>query len=287
MDHNKFRCDKCRYYTNVSSSYKTHVRTKKHNTNTENILTHECKTCNKMFKTYSGVWRHSKKCHIVEEPNSKFEIITAINNLTTRIENIQPITNNNIHSVNIFLNEKLPSMMNIMDLIETFSIDDDYRKTFESKGYVTATTELLKRELEKIPIYDRPIHCVCDENDSQKIVHIYDDNRWKRETEIEWTMQILDYFEGDFDDNEKQDKKKMFFFALKKVQENIHEQLTDKYGNNKSIGYPIFNKSVLFNMCHVPTVLKVLKNMLELVHIDKKTLLCIVEHINKSQATLE
>jgi hypothetical protein len=56
-----------------------------------------------------------------------------------------------------------------------------------------------------------PIHCVKGEDDSQKIVHIYDDNRWKRETEIEWTMQILDYFEGDFNDNEEQDKKNNIF----------------------------------------------------------------------------
>jgi hypothetical protein len=57
----------------------------------------------------------------------------------------------------------------------------------------------------------------------------------------------------------------------------------NKYGNKQSIGYPSFNKSVLFNMCHVPTVLKVLRNMLELVNINKGELLNIFDDISNSQ----
>jgi lipopolysaccharide biosynthesis protein len=106
----KFACDKCKYYTNVFSSYKSHQRTKKHN-NVDIVCKsiHECQKCRKTFKSYSGLWRHSKLCTIglsVPVSSNPIEMIDAINNLTNRIENIQRITNN-INSVNIFLNKRM------------------------------------------------------------------------------------------------------------------------------------------------------------------------------------
>jgi predicted RNA-binding Zn-ribbon protein involved in translation (DUF1610 family) len=59
---NKFHCEKCRYFTNKKQDYEKHIVTKKHLDIDDTIYDFECKKCNKIFITNSGLWRHNKKC---------------------------------------------------------------------------------------------------------------------------------------------------------------------------------------------------------------------------------
>jgi hypothetical protein len=65
----RFMCDKCNYNCNKESDFNKHLSTKKHKKIIEKLDTsikHKC-TCNKIFKTTSGLWKHKKNCKINEE----------------------------------------------------------------------------------------------------------------------------------------------------------------------------------------------------------------------------
>jgi len=66
---NKYSCDSCHYKCSKHSDYIKHIGTRKHKTATMELLElpdqpaqHICSTCDKNFKTYSGLWKHSHKC---------------------------------------------------------------------------------------------------------------------------------------------------------------------------------------------------------------------------------
>ena len=65
---NKYNCSHCDYKCSKYSDYVKHNSTRKHKMATMEILEtqivadHICSTCDKKFKTYSGLWKHSHKC---------------------------------------------------------------------------------------------------------------------------------------------------------------------------------------------------------------------------------
>jgi len=78
---NRFRCENCHYYTNKKSSFEKHITTSKHLELTEvNQFSNKscskvanenneftCKTCNKLFKSRVGRWKHKKKCNKMDD----------------------------------------------------------------------------------------------------------------------------------------------------------------------------------------------------------------------------
>ena len=69
----KFVCIKCNYSCNKESDFKKHLETIKHNgfnqefSGTIKVVQHHCcKICDKIYKTASGLWKHTKICYIKE-----------------------------------------------------------------------------------------------------------------------------------------------------------------------------------------------------------------------------
>lgn len=73
----EYYCEKCDYITNKEFNFNKHIMTAKHlqlineekvsKSSNKNIQKNVCKTCCKEFKTRSGLWRHDKKCIIIEK----------------------------------------------------------------------------------------------------------------------------------------------------------------------------------------------------------------------------
>jgi hypothetical protein len=72
----RFYCDKCQYKTDKKSSYESHKLSARHNKHKTNIvhsdcaqLTHKykCNNCEKPFNDRAGLWRHKKKCSVINE----------------------------------------------------------------------------------------------------------------------------------------------------------------------------------------------------------------------------
>jgi hypothetical protein len=143
------------------------------------------------------------------------EIKIMINNMQNNPPQHTIINNqhNNNFNVNLFLNENLTQAKNFIDMIQTLSVKRPYPDEISSDNYVKCLVDMITTEIDKIPIDERPIHCIKDEDDHQKILHIRHADKWEKETELEWTSQIHN---GYFDtDNELSiNKEKIIFNGL-------------------------------------------------------------------------
>jgi hypothetical protein len=75
-----FTCDTCRYSTNLKSSYEDHMKSKRHSNNLINTPQQECKFCNSIFVTKSGLYKHTRLCTTkkIHEENTKLEEINIL-----------------------------------------------------------------------------------------------------------------------------------------------------------------------------------------------------------------
>jgi len=74
----KYVCDTCKFVTNYKNVIEKHLSSKKHkgkhDIETADKYSHICSKCNRTYSTYSGLWKHQKKCtdeqsNIVQHPN--------------------------------------------------------------------------------------------------------------------------------------------------------------------------------------------------------------------------
>jgi hypothetical protein len=75
----KYQCNFCHYSTEIKKDYMKHLRTIKHKIN-ESATKYEefvpknpslllsCANCNKTYKDKTGLWRHKKKCSMINPP---------------------------------------------------------------------------------------------------------------------------------------------------------------------------------------------------------------------------
>ena len=172
--------------------------------------------CGKSYKNKSGLWKHQKKCKVVEE-NTK----TSEENITIEIsdskksENILQPTNeslliefikqnqdfqkqllevmkenigthttnnttNNKFNMNIFLNEKCKDAFNISDFINSIDVGFKDFENFGRIGYVNNISNIFIRELKGLDVYKRPIHC---SDLKREVIHIKDNNTWVKDEE--------------------------------------------------------------------------------------------------------
>lgn len=68
----KYVCDTCKFTTNYKNVIDKHLSSKKHkekhDIETADKYSHICIKCNRTYSTYSGLWKHQKKC-TEEQPN--------------------------------------------------------------------------------------------------------------------------------------------------------------------------------------------------------------------------
>jgi len=290
-EQNKFSCTKCSFYTNYKQRYNRHILTKKHNIQsdpiTTNIEIHTC-ACSKKYKSYVGLWKHKQKCQTqlvctVIPDTAKIDIkMEELKNLIIEMKDNQQPTNTTTHNntntnninINLFLNENFKNAKNFMDMIKEMKLDEVYHDNISSLDYVSDMFRMIKTEMEKLPFIERPIQCIKDEDDHQKIIHIRHENEWRKETELEWTQQIHNYYIDDGDEV-PEDQEKIIFVGLKKMEDNIIEQIHKLYRHTYNCKDK--EREYKYEMDHMPNKIRIIKCLLEYINIDKEDLLKIVE----------
>jgi hypothetical protein len=285
----KFKCETCAFSTNIGQTYKNHLQSKRHKEQiASDQFIYDCEKCNKKFKCNSGRWRHSKKCKKqpeinVEELTEKVDKITDL--LVDIKTNQQPTTaitqnnqNNNNFNVNLYLNENCTNVKNFIDMINDIQLDTEYHDYISSSDYVNTIVRMIKTELDKLPPIERPIQCIKNEDEHQQILHIRHNNKWKKETELEWTQQIHNYYIDD-EDEPVDENKKIIFYAIKQMEDNIIEQIQKLYEHTGKLAST--KREYKCEMNYVPNKMRIIKCLIEHVNLDREEILRIIDEAYK------
>ena len=218
----KFSCEVCDYNTSKKSNYNNHILSAKHlramiSNNFKPDLSSGfiCQICSKEYKDNSGLWRHKKKCCIIQpkniptvddlsshvnqqqlvdylmKENSEFKQLmidqnkqmlelakNAGNNNTNSNVNINTNNSNNSFNLNVFLNETCKDAMNIMEFVDQLQVSVKDLEETGRLGYSEGISKIFINGLKQINISDRPIHCA---DSKREIVYIKDKNQWTKE----------------------------------------------------------------------------------------------------------
>ena len=212
MENNLYSCEKCKYSSNNITNYNLHLKTKKHNSTQDKDKKFVCNVCNKHFAFNQGLWVHNKKCKedIVDLRNEneklkqtiidllkKQSIDPVINNINNTITNnsikiyLHTIICNNINNtitnnsmkinLNIFLNDQCKNAVNMIDFVKTIVFDLKDFENIQDTGYIQNKTNVILENLNKLTIFERPIHYINKEDS----IHIRDNDQWKMENSLE------------------------------------------------------------------------------------------------------
>jgi hypothetical protein len=110
MEEIHFTCEKCVYSTNIKQHYNNHLISKKHNrppidTNIKKTFT--CEICKKLYTSYTGLWRHNRRCkQKVETANVKNALLENINKNKIFIEKATDLIDKLVEKNNYEQNKK-------------------------------------------------------------------------------------------------------------------------------------------------------------------------------------
>ena len=174
----------------------------------------KCLICNKEYKTNAGLWKHKKKCSaplpdplekeekekeenpvemaflsnlVLEVMKSNAELMKqnqefqkqmfdmCKNNNTTNINNH---SNNKTFNMQVFLNEQCKDAMNIMDFVNSMTLELSDLEDVGEVGYVEGISKIIIRKLNELDVCKRPIHC---SDFKREIMYVKDMDVWSKE----------------------------------------------------------------------------------------------------------
>jgi len=218
---NLFICEYCHYSTRKKSSITKHFLSTKHKnrTNLNNIeqnsckQLYNCKQCGKEYKARNSLWYHEQKCNyginnenivindavpnIDKLTNLIMEVVKNNSDLQKQTLEMQQqilevcknsnntTNNNNCHNktfnMQLFLNEKCKDAMNLMDFVNSMTLDFSDLEELGELGYVEGISRQMVRKLNEMDVYKRPIHC---SDLKRETVYVRDNDVWEKETEL-------------------------------------------------------------------------------------------------------
>jgi len=222
---NNFYCNFCQYSTQRKSSYTEHLLTAKHQKSmvsnpkpakpAKTCNQYVCQICQKTYKDNSGLWRHKKKCELLQETNEdpikqilspEFtpELIKLITELVKGQNGIQESivelckngTTNNSHNntnttntnttnshnksfnLQFFLNETCKNAMNITDFVNSLQLQLSDLERVGDVGYIEGISNIIIKNLNALDITERPIHCT---DKKRETMYIKDEDKWEKD----------------------------------------------------------------------------------------------------------
>ena len=210
-----YECKKCGFLASKKSNYEKHLATGKHNSlhsltqKEANQALHECKNCNKEYTSRVGLWYHNKKCvaspMVAVDKDENPDELTFLSNLVLEVvksntelmkqnqefqkqmvdvckNNTTNINNNNSHNktfnMQVFLNEQCKDAMNIMDFVNSMTLELSDLEDVGEVGYVEGISKIIIRKLNELDVCKRPIHC---SDFKREIMYVKDMDIWSKE----------------------------------------------------------------------------------------------------------
>lgn len=206
-----YGCVDCGYFTNVKGNIVKHNKTRRHleKNQTKSIdleCQYQCKICFKKYKSQSSLWSHRQKCKSLEATNMKSDIgqlqdqvasmTLLMHEMMKKQQSTYIITNNQTNNyttnIHLFLNEKCQKAMGMKEFIQgiQFSPENITSSNLLQSTALEHTVDIFQKHLDKLTIYDRPLHNFIDEDKNQIIAHYRDNNEWKTQSELNMLDEI-------------------------------------------------------------------------------------------------
>jgi len=222
---NDFYCDICHYNTHHKGHYNEHLNSLKHiqrkqlgnigskiddkiDKEVENIC---CKSCNKKFKTRSGLWKHKQKCNkppqqekekeqdkeettkneinfdkelIMMLIKQNAELMEIVKNGSHNNNSHNTTTHTNSHNkafnLQFFLNETCKNAMNINDFVDSIKLQLTDLMEVGELGYVEGISKIIVKNLNNLDETVRPVHCT---DKKRETMYVKDEGQWMKEDE--------------------------------------------------------------------------------------------------------
>jgi hypothetical protein len=213
----KFECEKCTFACYKSGDWNRHILTAKHKSatklhqftsNTQKLHPRvECENCPKSFKSYSGLWRHKKKCIQEKEENKEekkdnvicdkefvMKVLQQNNDLQKQLigllekgthntnnnntNNSINTTNKNKFNLNFFLNETCKNAINLTDFVKDIQLQLGDLEKIGEIGYVNGMSDIIVKNLNGMDLNKRPVHCT---DKKRQTLYVRDENKWDKE----------------------------------------------------------------------------------------------------------
>ena len=180
-----FHCTPCDYMSTHRGDYKKHLATHKHKilTNTsemgEKFPKNVC-CCGRSYKHRQSLNNHKRKCHhkmmeyatnINDEKEIDYKgmmklLIKQNKDLMVHIGELVPKVGNNNNNnikqkfnINVFLNEECKDALTMDEFIGKIQVTLDNLMITKEKGIVEGISNIFIENMNKLSLYERPIHC--------------------------------------------------------------------------------------------------------------------------------
>mgnify|MGYP001185186883 CR=1 FL=1 len=125
-----------------------------------------------MVKQYETM-KHQQKT-LETQQKQIGEMIPKIGN--NNVTNVNTV--NNRFNINIFLNEQCRDAINMNDFIKQINISLEDLDITKNRGLTEGLSNLLIENINKLSIYERPVHCT---DIKRETLYIKDDDRWEKD----------------------------------------------------------------------------------------------------------
>ena len=105
------------------------------------------------------------------------------NNITTHTN-----SHNKAFNLNFFLNETCKDAMNITDFVDSIKLQLSDLEGVGELGYVAGISNIIVKNLKKLDITQRPVHCT---DKKRETMYIKDENKWEKDEEKEKLHKVV------------------------------------------------------------------------------------------------
>nr|UZT29332.1 MIGE-like and Zn finger domain containing protein [Nucleocytoviricota sp.] len=115
-------------------------------------------------------------------------MIPKVGNNNTINNTINNTNNNNQKfNINVFLNEQCKDAMSINEFVKSIEITLKNLLTTKSKGLTIGLNEIINENMNKLSLYERPIHCTDKKRETLYIKH----DKWEKDIDKTNTAGML------------------------------------------------------------------------------------------------
>ena len=125
---------------------------------------------------------------MIEQNKAMLEIAKNVGTHTNTNNSNNTINDNKSFNLNFFLNERCKNAMNLSDFVNGVDISlDDFEETGRI-GYVEGLSRIFCKELQKLDIYERPIHC---SDAKRETFYVRENNKWEKDENKEMLLSAV------------------------------------------------------------------------------------------------